>query len=112
MGGREGGRTNDMPGTDHVTSGPKKCLKKTAYDGADRQTGHGHADSITDSAQLRCTVKKENISINKVQKYFLAQFSLHITVLMASLIFRQKPEAWILFCYILAVVKKDCVSTW
>ena len=37
-GGGEGGRTNEKPGTDHVTSGPIKGLEKTATDGTDTQT--------------------------------------------------------------------------
>ena len=48
-GGREGGPMRSL-GTDHVISGPMKCLKKTASDGADRQN-HGHGDSMTELAQ-------------------------------------------------------------
>ena len=36
-GGREGGRTNERPGTDHVISGPMRVLEKTASHGADIQ---------------------------------------------------------------------------
>ena len=50
-----GGRTNERPGIDHVTSGPMISLKKTAPDGANRQTDrhvtHGHSNSITESGQ-------------------------------------------------------------
>ena len=45
-----GGRTNERPGTDHVTSGPMRGLKKTASNGANKQTS-GHGDSLTESAQ-------------------------------------------------------------
>ena len=48
-GGRGGGRTNDRPGTDHVTWWPMRVLeeKKTAYNGAKQHTrrqtdGHGN----------------------------------------------------------------------
>ena len=37
-GGRDRWRIIEKPGTDHVTSGPIKGLKKTAPDGAHRQT--------------------------------------------------------------------------
>ena len=37
-------------GTDPVISGPMRGLKKTASDGANRQTD-GHGDSMTESAQ-------------------------------------------------------------
>ena len=47
---REGGRTNDRPGTDHVISGPMRGLEKNCTDGADRHT-HGHGHSMTNSAQ-------------------------------------------------------------
>ena len=43
--------TNERPETDHVISGPMKGFKKTAPYGADRQTGHGHGDSMTESTQ-------------------------------------------------------------
>ena len=33
-----GGRTNERPGTDHVISGPKRGLGKTAPDGIEPQT--------------------------------------------------------------------------
>ena len=48
--GRERGPMRGL-GTDHVISGPMKGIKKkTASDGANRQTdGHGH--SMTESAQ-------------------------------------------------------------
>ena len=52
---REGGRTNERPGTDHVISGPMRGLEKTVFDGADNQTNkqtHGHGDSMTNSASL------------------------------------------------------------
>ena len=42
-------------GTDHVISGPMRGLKKTASDGANKQTNRqtsGHRDSMTESAQL------------------------------------------------------------
>jgi hypothetical protein len=45
--GREGRMTNERPGTDHVTSGPMRGLKKTALDGA-----HRHSDRYTDMATL------------------------------------------------------------
>ena len=49
---REGGRTNERPGTEHVISWPMRGLKKTAPDGADRHKDrHGHGNSITESAQ-------------------------------------------------------------
>ena len=43
MGGRGeeeggGGGTNERPGTDHVTRGPMRGLKKTAPDGANTPT--------------------------------------------------------------------------
>ena len=37
-------------GSDHVTSGPMRGLKKTAPDGTNKQT-NGHGDSMTESAQ-------------------------------------------------------------
>ena len=46
--------TNEGPGTDHVMSGPMRGLKKTAPDGADRQTDkekHGHGNSMTNLAK-------------------------------------------------------------
>ena len=46
--------TNERPGTDHVISGPMRGLKKTASDGANRQTNtqtDGHSDSMTETAQ-------------------------------------------------------------
>ena len=43
MGGGAGGRTNERPRTDNVTSGPQK---KTAPDSADRQT-HTHTSRRT-----------------------------------------------------------------
>ena len=45
-GGREGGRTNERPGTDHVISGPMRGLGKNCTDGADRQTDR-HPDRRT-----------------------------------------------------------------
>ena len=53
-----GGRTNETPGTDHVISGPKRGLNKTAPDSAGRQTDRqtdkhtdGHGNYMTESAQ-------------------------------------------------------------
>ena len=37
-GGREGGRTNERPETDHVILGPTRNIKKIAPNGANRQT--------------------------------------------------------------------------
>ena len=46
--GREGGGTNERPGTDHVTSGPMGGLKKTVLNGTNRQTDtHTHRDRRT-----------------------------------------------------------------
>ena len=49
---REGGRTNERPGTDHVISGPMRGLEKKPHPMAqtDRHP-HGHGDSMTNSAQ-------------------------------------------------------------
>ena len=44
-----GGRTNEVPGIDHVTSGPMR--EKNAPGGAHRQTD-GHGDSMTETDQL------------------------------------------------------------
>ena len=47
-----GRRNNEMPRTDHVTSGPMRGQKKLHMMAqTDRQTGHGHADSMTELAQ-------------------------------------------------------------
>ena len=43
---REGGLTNERPGTDHVISGPMRGLEKTAPDGANTHT-HTHPDMAT-----------------------------------------------------------------
>ena len=47
-----GGRTNERPGPDHVTSGPMRGLEKKLHSMAQnhRQTD-GHGDSVTESAQ-------------------------------------------------------------
>ena len=53
-GGRERGSTNKRPRTDHVISGPMRGLKKTAPNGADRQTHRQtprHGNFMTESAQ-------------------------------------------------------------
>ena len=53
--GREGGLTNERPGSGHVIWGSMRGLeKKTAPDGADRHTDtqtEGHGNSMTNSAQ-------------------------------------------------------------
>ena len=51
-GGREQGRTDEMPGTDHVISGPIRSLKKKLLPMAqtDIQTER-HGDSMTESPQ-------------------------------------------------------------
>ena len=59
----EGGRTNDRPGTDHVTSGPMRHLEKTAHDGADRQT-LGHCDSMAQNVFELNNQKKFNLTIS------------------------------------------------
>ena len=43
-GGGEGGRTNERPGTDHVTSGPMKGLEKKMHPMAHT---HRHPDMAT-----------------------------------------------------------------
>ena len=51
--GSEGGLIRSL-GTDHVISGPKRDLTKTAFDGANRQTNRQtdrHGDSMNESAQ-------------------------------------------------------------
>ena len=51
--GREGGRTNERPGTDNVISGPMRGLEKNCTrwrTQTDKQTS-GHGDSMTNSAQ-------------------------------------------------------------
>ena len=48
-GGREGGATSERPGTDHVISEPMRGLKKTASNGADKQT-YKQTDRQTDIA--------------------------------------------------------------
>ena len=45
-----GGRINETPKTNHVTSGQMRGLKKSAPDGAEPQT-HEHGNSMTDLAQ-------------------------------------------------------------
>ena len=47
--GGGGGRTNERPGTDHVTSGQMRALKKNCTRWR-RQTD-GHGDSMTEMAQ-------------------------------------------------------------
>ena len=52
----EGGRTNEMPGTDHVISGPMRGLEQKLHPmtQTNRQTEpqtDGHGDSMTESAQ-------------------------------------------------------------
>ena len=42
----ERGRTNERPGSDHVTSGPMRGLEIFSPDGA-----NGHGDSMTEMAQ-------------------------------------------------------------
>ena len=45
-----GGTTNERPGTDHVTSGPRRGLEKNVPDGAHTQTDR-HGDSMTESTR-------------------------------------------------------------
>ena len=47
-------RTNERPGTDHVTSGPMKGLKKMhpmAHREEEKKQANGHGDYMTVSAQ-------------------------------------------------------------
>ena len=49
-GGGEGGKTNERPGTDYMTSGPmigleKNCTRRHRHPG-------GHGNSITDSVKI------------------------------------------------------------
>ena len=65
---REGGRTNERSGTDHVTSGPGGASKKTTPDGAnrhpDRQT-RGHGDSMTESAQWGLIIENQYLNFTR-----------------------------------------------
>ena len=55
--GREGGRTNERPGSDHLISGPMRGLGKNCPNGADRHTHSqtdGHSDSNTVKVNVSC----------------------------------------------------------
>ena len=71
--GGRGGRTNERPGTYHVTSGPMRGLEKTSPDSADRQTDvqtFGYSPSMTESAKWgRFTDKLSKLLKNKVLVY-------------------------------------------
>ena len=63
-GGREGGRTNERPETDHVTSGPLRGLKHcTQWRNQTDRLPDGHGDSMTESAQWGHSVKTPNPSL-------------------------------------------------
>ena len=56
-----GGRTNERPVTDHVTSGPMRGLGKMHPMAQTNKQTSGHGDSMTELAQWADSVKTKNI---------------------------------------------------
>ena len=87
--GREGGRTNERPGTDHVTSGPMRGLEKNCTRWR-RQTHiqtDGHGDSMTESAQwVRFNGGKKKLCSD----HPVSTFDIHLLSLYLWFIFQAK----------------------